>query len=319
MSLITIVVPMYNEYKNINGCVDTLKRQSNQNFDVIFVDDGSTDHTVDKLQSILDSGVKFAYKVIKQDNRGAAEARRAGILQSSSEYILFLDCDDKLSINMVDEIYKEYSSKYDIDMFIPNLKVQKDTLEWKQFNFYTDNYNLSPSDCVLNTLNGWQVHGCFCIKRHIYIKSYEEYLRYNVKNMNYLNNDEIITRLNFKNSKKIIRCDSDYYYCFNESSTTNRINPKKYLSLINAVILHDILSQDHRFNNSVKKHLVNEIYKTLKYLNRHYTDIDNKNQWEKLIKDKVNGINYFEYVTKLNLKSNKRLLFLKVYTLLSRV
>ena len=55
MNLISIIVPMYNEQENVKQCVDVLKKQSNQNFDVIFIDDGSTDDSKKHVREWINS------------------------------------------------------------------------------------------------------------------------------------------------------------------------------------------------------------------------------------------------------------------------
>ncbi|MGS4874670.1 glycosyltransferase family 2 protein [Acinetobacter nosocomialis] len=94
-SLVTVIVPMYNEEKKVALCVDVLKKQTNQNFDVIFINDGSTDNTVKILKECLGLDTYFNYKIITQENQGAAAARENGIQQADTDFVY--PCESKSS------------------------------------------------------------------------------------------------------------------------------------------------------------------------------------------------------------------------------
>ena len=107
--LITIVVPMFNEENSIEQCLKSLTAQSNQNFNVIFIDDGSTDSTLKNLKQLLKNKqhqYSFSYEIISQENAGAAMAREVGVRNTETEYIMFLDCDDAISDNMIQSAIK---------------------------------------------------------------------------------------------------------------------------------------------------------------------------------------------------------------------
>lgn len=102
MSLIDVIIPMYNSERYIPGLIRSLEGQSMKDFCAIFVDDGSTDGTYELLNRQL-SDVSFAYQVIRQENKGLPGARNTGIRHAHSEYLTFLDSDDGL-----DSQYFEY-------------------------------------------------------------------------------------------------------------------------------------------------------------------------------------------------------------------
>lgn len=88
---VAAIIPTYNREKTIRRCVDSVLRQTYEVSEIIVVDDGSTDRTLE----ILTNGYKEKVKVIKQAHKGAQAARNAGILAAESEYIAFLDSDDE--------------------------------------------------------------------------------------------------------------------------------------------------------------------------------------------------------------------------------
>ena len=311
MNLVSIIVAMYNEELNVQSCIETLKAQINQRFDVVFIDDGSTDNTIFNLRRLLSSGVEFNYRIIEQRNQGAAAARKEGIRHASTEFIMILDCDDKLSIDMVDEVYRVYEENHCVDIIMPNMYLQNKRGIWTELKIYTSNNNLMPEDCVKNSLNGWNIHGCFAIKKTTISKSYEDYKKYNISNENFLNNDEVITRLNFINSKKIVRSHGIYYYCYNSSSTTKKINKNRYLVLKNAVILNNIFMKNEVIKISVISELISVSWGTYTYMYKHRLEIKNIEEWKKSLKETVDSISYFKLFNKLPLRKKVQLTILK--------
>ena len=93
MKTISVVIPVYNGENYIESCIEELSRQNISNFEIIFVDDGSTDRTAEILRSVRE---KFDNVIIyAQDNAGAGMARNLGMSKATGEYIAFLDVDDK--------------------------------------------------------------------------------------------------------------------------------------------------------------------------------------------------------------------------------
>lgn len=312
MNLVSIIVAMYNEESNVQSCIETLKAQINQRFDVIFIDDGSTDNTISNLKRLLSSGVEFNYRIIEQKNQGAAAARKEGIRHVSTEFIMILDCDDKLSTDLVKEIYEKNNEYTSVDIIIPNMRVQNINGEWRDFVFYTKDLQLKPLDCINNSLNGWRIHGCFGVRKSIIHKSYEDYEIYNKNNENYLNNDEVITRLNFKNSKKIVRSHAEYYYCYNTLSTTKKINDKKYLMIKNALIMNDIFLNYEKLQVRVREDLIAVLWGVSLYMNRHKKDIENIADWKKLTRETTREIKYLSFLDHLSFKKKIQLTILKL-------
>jgi glycosyltransferase involved in cell wall biosynthesis len=87
--IVTIVLPTYNRCRLVCRAIDSVLDQSYHAYELIVVDDGSTDATADRLASYGDR-----VTVIKQANRGVSAARNAGIQAASGEYIALLDSDD---------------------------------------------------------------------------------------------------------------------------------------------------------------------------------------------------------------------------------
>ena len=90
--LISIIVPVYNAEAIIERCVEGIKAQTYDNYEVILINDGSTDGTADILEKICADNEK--YTVIAISNSGAGMARNRGIDSAKGNYICFIDIDD---------------------------------------------------------------------------------------------------------------------------------------------------------------------------------------------------------------------------------
>ncbi len=114
--LLTVVIPVYNVEKYLKRCVESVLVQGWHNYDIILVDDGSTD----KSPQICDDYVK-AYdfiSVIHKENRGLSEARNTGISQAKGEYVYFPDSDDWIEPDTFIALAEELESqKFDIISF----------------------------------------------------------------------------------------------------------------------------------------------------------------------------------------------------------
>ena len=117
--MFSIIVPVYNGEKYIKQCIASLQNQSYKNFEVIFVNDGSTDNSVETLKNEL-SYSKLKYKIVSKKNGGQISARYEGINNADSQYCLFLDCDDTLIENTLEELYKFISKNEKADIIVFN-------------------------------------------------------------------------------------------------------------------------------------------------------------------------------------------------------
>lgn len=101
----SIVVPVYNCEKTIYECIKSILKQNYTNLEIIIIDDGSTDNTLEICQSLAlnDTRIVLAHK----DNGGVSAARNKGIELSSGEYIMFIDGDDVLDSNYVSAFFSK--------------------------------------------------------------------------------------------------------------------------------------------------------------------------------------------------------------------
>lgn len=99
---ISVVIPLYNKAASIEKTMQTVLLQTFRHIEVIVVNDGSTDNSLEVVKSMKDERIK----VINKENGGVSSARNRGILEASADYIVFLDADDYWEPDYLEEMYK---------------------------------------------------------------------------------------------------------------------------------------------------------------------------------------------------------------------
>lgn len=100
--MISVVIPLFNKRDSIRSTIESVLSQSYSNFELIVVDDGSTDGSADSVREINDGRVRL----ITKTNGGVSSARNEGIRHAKGEWVAFLDADDLWENDFLAEIYK---------------------------------------------------------------------------------------------------------------------------------------------------------------------------------------------------------------------
>ena len=128
MIKVSVIIPVYNGAKFIKNAIDSVIGQTNQNFEIIVIDDGSIDNTPNILKGY---GDKIKYNT--QENKGQASAINKGLKMSEGEYIAYLDSDDMYYPEKLEEqlqyfhnhpdVSLVYSDRYHIDSSAKNISL----------------------------------------------------------------------------------------------------------------------------------------------------------------------------------------------------
>lgn len=113
---ITIIIPVYNAGNNLDICLNSVLKQTISNFEVLLINDGSTDNSLEK---ILEYQNKYphVFRILSQDNQGVVATRHRGIEEANTKYIMFMDNDDFIDDNYVERLYNEIVRE-DLDIVI---------------------------------------------------------------------------------------------------------------------------------------------------------------------------------------------------------
>lgn len=107
--LLSIIIPIYNVEEYLDDCFHTLQQQSLKDFEIICINDGSTDNSLNIIQTYKNKDERI--KIINQPNKGLSAARNAGLMIAQGTYIAFFDPDDSLDSDMyrnMTNIAKDY-------------------------------------------------------------------------------------------------------------------------------------------------------------------------------------------------------------------
>lgn len=116
MIKVSIVIPAYNVENYIDKCIDSIINQTFKDIEIIIINDGSTDFTLEKINQKSKTDIRI--KVIEKENSGVIEARRVGYEEAKGEYILFVDGDDWIDLDTIKVTYDKAKEKdYDIVCF----------------------------------------------------------------------------------------------------------------------------------------------------------------------------------------------------------
>lgn len=112
MKLVSIIIPVYNTEKYLRKCLDSVVNQTYKNIEIILVNDGSTDESENICKEYENNYKNIKY--IKKENGGLSSSRNYGVKQATGEYICFIDSDDYIDENLIDNLKKYMEAEDDI-------------------------------------------------------------------------------------------------------------------------------------------------------------------------------------------------------------
>lgn len=110
--MISIIVPVYNVEFYLKECLESIQKQTYTNFEVILVNDGSTDNSKEICEEYCRKDTRFY--LMNQENQGQSIARNRGVAESTGEFIVFIDSDDIVKFDLLAQLKKYMSNGIDI-------------------------------------------------------------------------------------------------------------------------------------------------------------------------------------------------------------
>ena len=222
---VSIIIPVYNTEKYINKCLDSLIYQTYENLEILCIDDGSTDNSLEILEQYAKKDSRI--KILTQENKGQSTARNNGMAHATGDYISFVDSDDWVSLSLYKKFADAYNStdgEVEIYMFNavrydekPDLKnyIPAKVLNIKIWEIKPDKllYNANDSTNPIDGNTG--------VWSKIYKKSFLD--ERNIKfEDGIIFEDKVFHFDTFFNSDKIfVSNDALYFYRYRASSTMN--------------------------------------------------------------------------------------------------
>lgn len=134
----SIIIPCYNLENYISKTIENVLKQTYINFELVLIDDGSTDNTLKILKTYEKRDNRII--VISKENGGVSSARNIGISKAAGEYILFLDGDDLIENNLLAKA-QEIFEQGNVDMFSFGYKKTMDDINSVIKRYYSEKYN----------------------------------------------------------------------------------------------------------------------------------------------------------------------------------
>ena len=147
MPKISVIIPVYNTEQYLKECLDSIIGQTFKDIEIICVDDGSVDNSLNILNEYALKDSRFI--IIKQENKGAGAARNYGLKKASGDYLYFLDSDDYISDELFEKAYKQITeTNADICIFENNSfdDIKKDLIPCN----WVKNFKNAPDKPVFN-------------------------------------------------------------------------------------------------------------------------------------------------------------------------
>ena len=266
MPQISVIIPVYNVEKYLNRCVDSILNQSLQDFEIILVNDGSTDSSPKICDEYVQQDDRI--RVIHKQNARVAAARNDGIKAAKGEFISLIDSDDWIEPTMLEEMYStatqfgcdfvmcDFTKKgkeveYTVSQPISEGFYNRERIEKELFKclIMFDNIEFPPT-----------ISNCVCLFNREFLTDNELYYD---EDIHYCE-DSIFGSKVMYNANRFYYLKGKYFYnyFYNTNSTTNKYNSKKWDSYlkINERIEEYFRNDNFDFSYQLK---INMLYFTL--------------------------------------------------------
>lgn len=276
---VSIIIPCYNKEQYIEACIQSILTQEFRSFEIIMVDDGSTDRTgylCDQIAT-LDTRVK----VYHTSNGGVTAARKFGFDHSTGKYIMFVDCDDQLMPNAIQTLYDNIE-RTQADEVIGAHKTQMGTIcdsglrGWQDTSFMiNDLLALHNSFCVL-----WGIifrkdilTGCLDTPRDI------------------INGEDIMMQIKVLMKNPKVYFIEDLVYLYNYGLPNNRAFTLARVQLFDTELKQTLLPRWEEFRNGYLLHCIktyeNHLWRRNFDIKNYYRPLKKENLSHIPIKDRI--------------------------------
>ncbi|WP_261089067.1 glycosyltransferase family 2 protein [Streptococcus mitis] len=220
--MISVIVPVYNVEEYLEECLESIRKQSYQDIEVILVNDGSTDGSQAICEHFCQTDNRF--RLINQKNQGLSVARNRGVKDSLGEYIMFVDSDDVVKENII-EVLLSYM-KPDVDLVECNLTQNKEELQKNK-----------PIQVVFEGNSPESIIKCIAFKEVKFCAFTKLYRREIVEKVPFLEGiiyEDVYTGMNYlKYIRKMVAVDlKGYYYRVRPNSIMTTSFSEKNLDII---------------------------------------------------------------------------------------
>lgn len=279
---ISVIIPMYNAENYIEIPINSLLNQSYKNFEVVLVDDGSTDASTEVAKKVISNDKRF--RILRQKNSGPGAARNHGIREAKGNYISFIDSDDYFHQEFLYKVIQK-SKETEADVIVCDfVKVYENgEIIQKYLHPYKLISNFDAFVDIIQSNNLTSLSQNKIFKKHLF------------QNIEYpediIVNEDVATiyRLILEANKVAFVNESLFFYVFREGSSINNFNRKRLDDRINVaeIIKKDLQSRDI-FNKYIKEYntyyLLNVVLFAAIQICKHAKN------WHQILKEHLNNV-----------------------------
>ena len=243
---LSIIVPVYNVKTWLHRCLSSIVTQKLDSYELILVDDGSTDGCGEILDIWCEQNPKS--KVIHKPNGGLSDARNVGIDAANGRYITFIDSDDYLAANTLESVLCQLRNNPEIDFIEYSAKLFVGGINEK---------DLSLSDCIFYDADSYWLKSKAYSHSYAWNKIYKRELFNNIRFPRGKVFEDVYTLPLIISASKMIATTSlgGYQYCWNSSGITATASGKEIKMLLEAhlPIIDNYLQNSYNNNSCGKK------------------------------------------------------------------
>lgn len=250
----SLILPVYNVEKFLTQCLNSIANQTLQDIEIICINDGSTDNSLEILNMFADKDKRFV--VISQENQGQGVARNKGLEIANGEYVVFVDPDDWIETNMLEELYKTFkNTKSEV--------VEFNYIEYNEYSGKTRKLSLERKlkknfnyDLSLVPYYNWENCKKGCLHKldlHIWVRAYSnEFLKRTgaIFAPTKHGEDHLFANIVVLNAKQIHYLDRYLYtYRIRKGSAVNSISNNNFDIFKNCELLKNYLIKNNFFDD----------------------------------------------------------------------
>lgn len=292
MSLISVIVPIFGAEKTLLRCLDSLKSQTFEDFEVLMIDDGSPDRCGEIIDDYAKSDNRF--KAFHKENGGVSSARQFGIDHAQGEYTIHADPDDWVEPKMLEALYGK-AIEADADMVICDF--YENTYKGQKY-IKQEPSSLNHKDVLHDIFDN--IHGSTCNKL-IRRKLYSEYNIRFPESISFCEDQYVIAAF-LKHDIKISYLPKAFYHYIrelNHSSLSRNYNEQTYQKdLLRRNLFDDLLSNEAIRQEVYHKNTYSMVSRAFFHGSKYYTSESFKQNFGK----------YIDSIKKSNASKTRKLL-----------
>mgnify|MGYP004650868785 CR=1 FL=1 len=231
MKKVSLIIPVYNSEDFLDRCIVSLKKQTYKDLEIIFINDGSSDLSEQKITSYMMNDNRIF--LLNKDNGGVSSARNLGLNMCTGDYVMFVDADDFLEDTTV-EFCVDLFSKHNIDMVRFNYYKNYSNHLVKNINYFENDRLLAyPFDEVVKKIyyNDNYCSSCLTMYKSSVVKG-------TVFDVNLSIGEDFLffIRCLFKCNNIYVSNNCLYHYVYNSHSATCSLDYNKYVESIKGLL-----------------------------------------------------------------------------------